>query len=32
MFACALCLAGCAEDTSGEWNTEVWPESTVQAN
>ena len=25
-------LCGCAEDTGGEWTTEVWPESTVQAN
>jgi hypothetical protein len=25
-------LCGCAQDTGGEWNTEVWPESTVQAN
>jgi len=27
-----LFFGGCAEDTGGEWTTEVWPESTVQAN
>ena len=32
IIASVLCLAGCADDTGGEWTTEVWPESTVQAN